>query len=281
MQQHRPGQPESPIEIQFWNAWQQRVPHLPLVLQYPACGGAYRLDFAYVPARIAIELDGYTHHSSHARFTQDRKRQRDLIRDGWRVLVFSGTEVFHQAERCVDEARATIEQLAGIPAASSLPTPSPQPLPGRARPPAPFHPGVIVGVVLLLMLGPGLVIRPHSTPTAQVIQATDGPLPTSAARSWATLPTATLDIEPPHPEIVQPLNQTPTVPVLRMAHVVPPELNIHATMGVEGIVITRVKQGTSVAILEEQLFNASPWIRIRVQEDGEVIEGWVNGGFLR
>jgi hypothetical protein len=66
-----------------------------------------------------------------------------------------------------------------------------------------------------------------------------------------------------------------------MAHVVPPELNIHATMGVEGIVITRVKQGTSVAILEEQLFNASPWIRIRVQEDGEVIEGWVNGGFLR
>jgi hypothetical protein len=138
-----------------------------------------------------------------------------------------------------------------------------------------------VAVVLLVLLGIGLVIRPHSTPTAQTMQVTDGRLPTSAARSWATLPTATLDIEPPHPEIVQPLNQTPTIPVLRTAHVVPPELNIHATIGVGGTVIARVKQGSSVDILEEQLFNASPWIRIRAQEDGEVIEGWVHGGFLR
>lgn len=281
MQQHRPGQPESPIEIQFWNAWQQRVPHLPLVLQYPVCGGAYRLDFAYVPARIAIELDGYTHHSSHARFTQDRKRQRDLIRDGWRVLVFSGTEVFHHAERCVDEARATIEQLAGLPAASSLPIPPLQPRPGQARLSFPLHPGIIVGVVLLVLLGLGLIIRPHSTPAGQISQATDGPLPTSAARSWNTLPTATLDIEPPHPETVQPLNQTPALPALRTAQVVPSELNVHATVGVSGAVIIRVKHGTSVEILEEQVFNGSLWARIRVQNEGNVIEGWVNDGFLR
>ena len=48
--------------------------------------GRYRVDFAYVDARLAIECDGYRYHSGRRAFDDDRARQNALTATGWRVL---------------------------------------------------------------------------------------------------------------------------------------------------------------------------------------------------
>jgi len=106
----------SPIEAQFYNAWNERNARAPygdyvgLFPQYPLWDGRYRVDFAYAPKKIAIELDGFQAHSSTDQIAHDRKRQRDIEAAGWRVIRFGGKEVHHNVERCVDEARAIVAQ---------------------------------------------------------------------------------------------------------------------------------------------------------------------------
>lgn len=98
----------SPIEAQFYEAWRgvangngQR-----LIPQYEVFGGKYQLDFADPISKTAIELDGYEYHSSKEAFTKDRKRQREIEAAGWRVIRFSGTEVYRNARGCAEEALA-------------------------------------------------------------------------------------------------------------------------------------------------------------------------------
>jgi len=45
-----------------------------------------RVDFAYPDARVAIEVDSYEHHSSRARFDEDRRRDARLRAMGWEVI---------------------------------------------------------------------------------------------------------------------------------------------------------------------------------------------------
>jgi very-short-patch-repair endonuclease len=296
MQKRHPARPESPIEEQFWAAWQRRVPDIALELQYPACGGAYRLDFAHPPSRIAIELDGYTHHSSHARFTQDRKRHRDLVRDGWRVLVFSGTEVFHQADRSVDEARATIQQLSGVALAPpavqppalnppfSIPPANPRLPTSDLRPPTsgrrPLYRALIIGLAVAVVLGLGLAARIGRRGDQAGAIATGVPSSAPTARSWVVAPTPTLAVEPPLPAapVVAP---TSTAAVLRTAAVQSPELNVRDQPGLDGPVVTRIKQGAAVEVLAEQTLDQTTWAQVRFSQDGALVVGWVNGGYLR
>ncbi len=278
MQRRRPARPESPIEDQFWTAWQQRAPHILLELQYPACGGTYRLDFAHPPSRIAIELDGFTHHSSHARFTQDRKRHRDLVRDGWRVLVFSGSEVFHQPERCVDEARATIEQLSGMLAPPVLP------LAPTTRRQQSYRRGLVSSVLLglvVLCLAVG-----YARQRLQLTVVGSGTPPGSPSsivptRAWIVAPTATLSFDPPRPNTVSDVEQIPTLAVLRTAVVQSPELNVRNQPALDALVLGRIKQGVVVEVLEDRGIDGTRWSLIRVTEDELLVEGWVNAGFLR
>ena len=105
----------SPIEEQFLTAWQRHFPNLPLMTEFLVYGGRYRIDFAFVPARIAVELDGYEYHSDRDRFTEDRQRDRALQRDGWRVLHFSGREIYYNVDACVQEVYTVITQCSSIP----------------------------------------------------------------------------------------------------------------------------------------------------------------------
>lgn len=41
------------------------------------------LDIAFERARLAVEVDGYTFHSSAKAFTHDRLRDADLVAAGW------------------------------------------------------------------------------------------------------------------------------------------------------------------------------------------------------
>jgi hypothetical protein len=68
----------------------------------------YRLDFAHLESKIAIELDGYAYHSSREQFTRDRQRYRELTRHGWRLLLFSGQEIVNDVARCVNEVRCEV-----------------------------------------------------------------------------------------------------------------------------------------------------------------------------
>lgn len=63
-----------------------------------------------MPKKIAIELDGYEYHSSKEQFTADRKRQRELERQGWRFIRFSGSEIFHDVRACLADVRDMVSR---------------------------------------------------------------------------------------------------------------------------------------------------------------------------
>lgn len=100
----------SPIEQRFYDSWLVTANGYgrKLVPQYELFGGKYRLDFAEPESKIGIELDGYDYHSSKEAFTKDRKRQREIEAAGWRVIRFSGSEVYKDAAGCASEALAFI-----------------------------------------------------------------------------------------------------------------------------------------------------------------------------
>lgn len=100
---------ESPIETLFWDCWQQRNNGLVLVPQYEV--DRYHLDFAHVPSKVGIELDGFVGHSSTEDIARDRRRQRELEMQGWRFIRFGGKEINNDPLRCVCEAEVFIQQV--------------------------------------------------------------------------------------------------------------------------------------------------------------------------
>lgn len=97
---------DSVIEAAFWETW-QRTTRIHLTPQYPAFG--YHIDFAHLPSKIAIELDGYYYHSDQERFRKDRQRDRELSLHGWRVHRFAAEEILESAQNCVNEAISLIQ----------------------------------------------------------------------------------------------------------------------------------------------------------------------------
>lgn len=57
-----------------------------------------RVDFAFPDLRLAIEVDGYEHHTSLEAFQHDRARQNDLVAGGWTVLRFTWDDVTRRQE---------------------------------------------------------------------------------------------------------------------------------------------------------------------------------------
>ena len=108
-----PSEFESPIEEMFWHEWQRQggTAILDLQYQYKDPNTGYRIDYVYLPKKIAIELDGYEYHSSKEQFTADRKRQRELDRHGWRFIRFSGSEIVHDVDTCVADVLDMVSRL--------------------------------------------------------------------------------------------------------------------------------------------------------------------------
>jgi very-short-patch-repair endonuclease len=72
------------------------------------------LDFAYIRGhfKACFEIDGYESHcrnASRGQFTDNLRRQNDLIIDGWKVIRFSYDDVQHHPRIC----QRTIQQLLG------------------------------------------------------------------------------------------------------------------------------------------------------------------------
>lgn len=74
-----------------------------------------RVDFAYPQARLAIEVDGYAHHSSRRDWERDRVRQNRLVALGWAPVRVTASEM---TERPDDVLALIWRHLAGSGAAN-------------------------------------------------------------------------------------------------------------------------------------------------------------------
>lgn len=120
---------ESPIESMLLVAM-VRDPSLRIAPQ--AQVGPYRVDFL-VNERIIVECDGHEFHSSKEQRGQDAARDRALQAAGFRVLRFTGTEIYRDASGCSDEVSRHAATLGdGVVDASTVPKPVPIVEPPRA-----------------------------------------------------------------------------------------------------------------------------------------------------
>ncbi len=129
----------TPIEQMFWDAanicmpWALRIPTLGLsiadleraladepgascVIAPQVVCGRYRVDFMAL-GRIgfnacmafAVECDGHEFHEKTKEQAQrDKLRDRELVRDGIRVLRFTGSEIWRSPEMCAHEVYVSI-----------------------------------------------------------------------------------------------------------------------------------------------------------------------------
>ena len=125
----------SPIESLFYITWKSRkiseYDELPLSyhenwkypLLYPQRDVLiedkkyYRVDFLILMKDLRnwdepeikeniliVELDSYLWHGSNPeQFTKEKERERELKKEGYNVIRFSGREIWRNVEKCVDE----------------------------------------------------------------------------------------------------------------------------------------------------------------------------------
>jgi len=92
--------PPSPIEVSFWETASPLIPELQKEVWIDK---KYRVDFLIPSKKVIIELYGYQHHNTKEKITKDAERERYLQRLGYQVIRFTGTEVFKDVQKCVDE----------------------------------------------------------------------------------------------------------------------------------------------------------------------------------
>jgi very-short-patch-repair endonuclease len=111
----------SPIEQIFLMEWHfLRVEErfgvvLTPQLEVTAEDRTYRIDFGVTKAgkaaKLGIELDGHAFHErTPSQAAKDKQRERALIRQGFTILRFTGTEMVRNPRQCLTEVVAVIEQ---------------------------------------------------------------------------------------------------------------------------------------------------------------------------
>jgi very-short-patch-repair endonuclease len=66
------------------------------------------VDFAYLPAKVAIEADGVRWHSSRRSVDHDRARRNRLTKLGWLVVHVTWAELEQHPERFIETVRSTV-----------------------------------------------------------------------------------------------------------------------------------------------------------------------------
>lgn len=107
------GKEESELEKRF-TALSRRFGLPMFTLQHEVWGSgrfAGRIDAAIPELKLAIEVDGFEHHSTPGAFQHDRTRQNDLVALGWTVLRFTWHDVVHQPAKVARTIEKTIANL--------------------------------------------------------------------------------------------------------------------------------------------------------------------------
>jgi hypothetical protein len=73
--------------------------------------GEYRLDLAYVPVKLAMEVDGYAWHCTPEQLRRDHRRRNRLQNDGWQILVFTWLDVTRRDGEVASQIRAALRKL--------------------------------------------------------------------------------------------------------------------------------------------------------------------------
>jgi very-short-patch-repair endonuclease len=73
---------------------------------YPVAG--YKVDFAFVGPKVAIEVDGLAFHSDAEDFHKDRVRQNAIALAGWQVLRFTWIDLTEYPDRVIATIRQAI-----------------------------------------------------------------------------------------------------------------------------------------------------------------------------
>jgi very-short-patch-repair endonuclease len=73
---------------------------------YPVAG--YKVDFAFVGPKVAIEVDGLAFHSDADDFHKDRIRQNAIALAGWQVLRFTWIDLTEYPDRVIATIRQAI-----------------------------------------------------------------------------------------------------------------------------------------------------------------------------
>jgi very-short-patch-repair endonuclease len=68
----------------------------------------WTIDFAFPDAKVAIEVDGWAHHSDVERFRADRSKGNALVRAGWRLLRFTWHDLTNRPRYVVAEIHAAL-----------------------------------------------------------------------------------------------------------------------------------------------------------------------------
>jgi len=100
---------ESPAEVWFYMFAFEKIPGLRP--QVPI--GPYRTDFGIPDKKIAIEIDGHKFHKTQEQRTNDAKRERYMQLNGWRIIRFTGLEVYRDRLACLEEAAKLIQSFGG------------------------------------------------------------------------------------------------------------------------------------------------------------------------
>ena len=98
------------IEQKFYDAFIKYNPEFVIKSQAPI--GIYIADFVLYPDStlpVAVEIDGHEYHKTKEQRLNDYRRERFFMKEGYIVIRFMASEVFVDAERCVDEAHEIIE----------------------------------------------------------------------------------------------------------------------------------------------------------------------------
>lgn len=94
----------SPIQIRLYDALKQAG--YKVKAEYETCG--YQVDLVIKKYRIAIECDGKEFHSTPEQKKRDRKKTAVLKKHGWHVIRFSGRQIHHQIQDCVDRVHEMV-----------------------------------------------------------------------------------------------------------------------------------------------------------------------------
>lgn len=107
---------ESELERRFTAlARRFRIPALELQHEVWSAGRfVARVDAAYPDLRLAIEVDGFEHHSSPTAFQRDRTRQNRLVALGWTVLRFTWADVVKDPAHVAQLIRQAVQRLRRI-----------------------------------------------------------------------------------------------------------------------------------------------------------------------
>src|SRR3990167_1315406 len=68
----------------------------------------YRGDFFVDGTSFVIKIDGRWHDESLAQVLYDRRRDRAILKAGYRIIRFTAQEVFADVTACIEEALAVI-----------------------------------------------------------------------------------------------------------------------------------------------------------------------------